>query len=119
MNKSVSTIILNKFRPTIQRLLDQQGTLQRTKMSINTPITKLLGIQHPIILAGMYIAGSPELVAAVSNAGSFWALPYQTDTTNTPAIGGLGVVGGLHLTPAELRQTVQAVKVEAICDALS
>jgi NAD(P)H-dependent flavin oxidoreductase YrpB (nitropropane dioxygenase family) len=38
-------------------------------MSINTPITKLLGIQHPIILAGMYIAGSPELVAAVSNAG--------------------------------------------------
>lgn len=38
-------------------------------MSINTPITKLLGIKHPIILAGMYIAGSPELVAAVSNSG--------------------------------------------------
>ncbi|GAB7323022.1 hypothetical protein MBLNU13_g05545t1 [Cladosporium sp. NU13] len=61
-------------------------------MSINTPMTKLLGIKHPIILAGMYIAGSAELVAAVSNSG------------------GMGVVGGLHFTPAELKQTLQEVK---------
>jgi NAD(P)H-dependent flavin oxidoreductase YrpB (nitropropane dioxygenase family) len=85
-------------------------------MSINTPITKLLGIQHPIILAGMYIAWSPELVAAVSNAGQSWSLPYLVNTKKAPVTGGLGVVGGLHFTPAELRQTLQEVKVKIICD---
>ncbi|KAF2120198.1 2-nitropropane dioxygenase [Lophiotrema nucula] len=61
-------------------------------MSITTPLTQWLGIKHPILLAGMYIAGGPDLVAAVSNAG------------------GLGVVGGLHFTPEELRSTIQQVK---------
>ena len=37
--------------------------------TIQTPITKLLGIRHPIILAGMNQASGPELAAAVSNAG--------------------------------------------------
>lgn len=37
--------------------------------TIQTPITKLLGIKHPIILAGMNQASGPELAAAVSNAG--------------------------------------------------
>jgi NAD(P)H-dependent flavin oxidoreductase YrpB (nitropropane dioxygenase family) len=85
-------------------------------MSINTPITKLLGIQHPVILAGMYIAGSPELVAAVSNAGQSLPLPNHAGINQQPATGGLGVVGGLHFTPEELRQTLQQVKVKAICD---
>ncbi|KAK4243559.1 2-nitropropane dioxygenase [Corynascus novoguineensis] len=60
-------------------------------MSLSTPLTRLLGMKHPIISAGMYIAGGPELVAAVSNAG------------------GLGVIGGLYFTPDELRTTIQEV----------
>lgn len=38
-------------------------------MPLQTRITKLLGIQHPIIMGGMTGVGTPELAAAVSNAG--------------------------------------------------
>uniref|UniRef100_A0A7S1VL68 Nitronate monooxygenase domain-containing protein n=1 Tax=Grammatophora oceanica TaxID=210454 RepID=A0A7S1VL68_9STRA len=36
---------------------------------IETRITKMLGIQHPIVMGGLTGAGTPELAAAVSNAG--------------------------------------------------
>jgi NAD(P)H-dependent flavin oxidoreductase YrpB (nitropropane dioxygenase family) len=36
---------------------------------IQTPITKLLKIKYPILLAGMNVAAGPELAAAVTNAG--------------------------------------------------
>ncbi|KAE8374110.1 Nitronate monooxygenase-domain-containing protein [Aspergillus bertholletiae] len=63
------------------------------EMSLSTPLTQLLGMKHPVISAGMYVAGGPELVAAVSNAG------------------GLGVIGGLYFTPDELRTTIREVKI--------
>lgn len=37
--------------------------------TISTPLTKLFGIKHPIMLAGMNVAAGPELAAAVTNAG--------------------------------------------------
>ncbi|KDQ15111.1 hypothetical protein BOTBODRAFT_158740 [Botryobasidium botryosum FD-172 SS1] len=61
-------------------------------MSIKTPITDLFKIQHPIILAGMNVAASPELAAAVTNAG------------------GLGVIGGYGYTPDVLRQQIKLLK---------
>ncbi|OBT53239.1 hypothetical protein VE04_06885 [Pseudogymnoascus sp. 24MN13] len=61
-------------------------------MSLATPLTRLLGMKHPIIQAGMYIAGGPELVAAVSNTGA------------------LGISGGLYFTPEELSDTIREVK---------
>ena len=61
-------------------------------MSLTTPITELLGIQHPIMLAGMgKVAGAP-LVAAVSNAG------------------GLGVIGGVGYTVDMLKEMLADVK---------
>ena len=45
-------------------------------MSINTPLTKLLGISHPILLAPMDLVSDARLTAAVSTAG------------------GLGILGG-------------------------
>lgn len=48
--------------------------------TIQTPITKLLGIKHPIILAGMNQASGPELAAAVSNAGGC-ARPASSSAT--------------------------------------
>ncbi|KAG8745240.1 hypothetical protein FRC12_014625 [Ceratobasidium sp. 428] len=59
---------------------------------IVTSITKLFGINHPIILAGMSVAAGPALAAAVTNAG------------------GLGVVGGLHYSPKALKQMIQDLK---------
>src|ERR1700750_2555139 len=56
---------------------------------MNTRITELLGIQHPIIQGGMHYVGFAELAAAVSNAG------------------GLGIITGLtQRTPDKLRQEI-------------
>src|SRR4051794_984916 len=43
-------------------------------MTLRTPICDLLGIQHPILLAGMGGVAYAELCAAVSNAGGFGTL---------------------------------------------
>jgi enoyl-[acyl-carrier protein] reductase II len=43
-------------------------------MTIRTPICDLLGIEHPILLAGMGGVSFAELCAAVSNAGGFGTL---------------------------------------------
>lgn len=54
-----------------------------TQGPITTPLTTLLGIKHPIILAGMARTSGGPLAAAVSNAG------------------GLGCIGGLGYTPQQ------------------
>eukprot|EP01084_Bolivina_argentea_P085117 153848_1 len=60
--------------------------------TIQTQLTKLLGIKYPIILAGMNKAAGPELAAAVTNAG------------------GLGVIGGVGFTPRILKITIKHLK---------
>ena len=59
---------------------------------IRTPLTDLLGINHPIMLAGMARTSSGALAAAVSNAG------------------GIGVIGGLNYTPEQLQEIVTDLK---------
>jgi NAD(P)H-dependent flavin oxidoreductase YrpB (nitropropane dioxygenase family) len=59
---------------------------------LTTEITKILGITHPILLAGMGHTSGASLAAAVSNAG------------------GLGVIGGLGYTPSSLREIIQDLK---------
>jgi NAD(P)H-dependent flavin oxidoreductase YrpB (nitropropane dioxygenase family) len=60
--------------------------------TITTPLTKLLKIKYPILLAGMNGVSHSELAAAVSNAG------------------GLGVIGGLSLTPSALTREITRLK---------
>eukprot|EP01031_Cornospumella_fuschlensis_P027573 gene27573-33302_t len=43
-------------------------------MTVQTRITKLLGIKYPLILPGMSWISTPQLVAAVSNAGGLGIL---------------------------------------------
>lgn len=52
---------------------------------ITTRLTELLDLRHPIVLGGMAGGTSPELVAAVSDAG------------------GLGIMGASRFTPDEVR----------------
>ncbi|OBT85450.1 hypothetical protein VE02_06167 [Pseudogymnoascus sp. 03VT05] len=59
---------------------------------ITTPLTTLLGIQHPILLAGMARTSGGPLAAAVSNAG------------------GIGCIGGLGYTPDQLREIIHELK---------
>ncbi len=59
---------------------------------IKTAFTELLGVQHPIALAGMGGGTSPELVAAVSNAG------------------GLGIMGATDLEAEKLPGLMAAIR---------
>jgi enoyl-[acyl-carrier protein] reductase II len=61
-------------------------------MALHTRLTKLLGIEHPIIQGGMAWTATWELVAAVSNAG------------------GLGVIGAGHMPTDLLREQIRAAK---------
>ncbi|KIW61920.1 hypothetical protein PV05_01987 [Exophiala xenobiotica] len=59
---------------------------------LNTPLTKLLGIKYPIMLAGMARTSGGPLAAAVSNAG------------------GIGTIGGLGYTPKQLQEIIDDLK---------
>ena len=63
---------------------------------MQTRLTALLGIQYPIILPGMSWISTPELVAAVSNAG------------------GLGILALGPFSPAETRAAI--LKVRSLTD---
>ena len=63
-----------------------------SRPTLRTPICDLLGIEYPIILAGMARTSSGPLAAAVSNAG------------------GLGVIGGLGYTPQQMRAIIAEIK---------
>jgi nitronate monooxygenase len=55
-------------------------------------LTELLGVEHPIVQAPMASVTTPELVAAVSNAG------------------GLGSLGAAMLPPAALRDAIHVIR---------
>jgi enoyl-[acyl-carrier protein] reductase II len=61
-------------------------------MSFKTPLTELLGVRHPIMLAGMGGVSYAELAAAVSNAG------------------GYGVLGMAGRTPDFIREQMRKVR---------
>ncbi len=61
-------------------------------MALHTRVCELLGIQIPILLAGMGRASTPELAAAVSNAG------------------GLGVIGAASCGPNQLRAWIRRTR---------
>jgi len=66
-----------------------------TRPVLKTRLCEMLGIEYPILLAGMGSRGAatpPALVAAVSEAG------------------GLGVIGGSGLPPEELQRVIRAVR---------
>jgi NAD(P)H-dependent flavin oxidoreductase YrpB (nitropropane dioxygenase family) len=59
---------------------------------LHTRVCDVLGIEVPILQAGMSMYTTPELVAAVSNAG------------------GLGIIGALFRPPDELREEIGKVR---------
>ena len=61
-------------------------------MALNTRLTELLGIEHPIIQGGMAWTATAELAAAVSNAG------------------GIGIIGAGHMPTDVLRTEIRNAK---------
>ena len=73
--------------------ISNRTSAENKSKTLHTPLCDLLGIRYPIIQAGM--AGgftTPELVAAVSNAGA------------------LGVLGANRLTPEQTRNQIRRIK---------
>jgi Nitronate monooxygenase len=65
----------NKIREAYPSLFEEKMRCQSTlEMSITTPVTQLLGINHPILLAPMDLVADGRLVAAVDAAGGFGIL---------------------------------------------
>jgi NAD(P)H-dependent flavin oxidoreductase YrpB (nitropropane dioxygenase family) len=60
--------------------------------AFHTSLCKLLNIRYPILQAGMSGFTTPELVAAVSNAG------------------GLGILGASRIMPEQLEDTIRKIK---------
>ena len=56
--------------------------------TIRTPVTEMLGITKPIMLAGMNVAAGPELAAAVTNAGGIGVVRPATRAATTPRLLG-------------------------------
>lgn len=48
---------------------------------MKTRVTKLFGIEHPIVQGGMHFVGLAELAAAVSNAGGLGIITGLTQRT--------------------------------------
>lgn len=61
-------------------------------MALRTRLCDMLGIRYPVLLAGMGRASTPELAAAVSNAG------------------GLGVLGAAACGPHQLREWIRRTR---------
>jgi len=59
---------------------------------IKTPMTEMFGIQHPIMLAGMNWISTPQLVAAVCNAG------------------GLGTLATAQYSPEDVRKHIREIR---------
>ncbi|MBS3906363.1 MAG: nitronate monooxygenase [Syntrophaceae bacterium] len=59
---------------------------------MKTRMTEVLGIKHPIMLAGMAFISLPKLVAAVSNAG------------------GIGMLNSVAYTPGQMKDVIKQVK---------
>ncbi|MGD8489225.1 MAG: nitronate monooxygenase, partial [Anaerolineae bacterium] len=59
---------------------------------IKTSLCELLGIEHPIVQGGMAWAATPELAAAVSNAG------------------GLGILGAGNHEPEVVRRDLRRTR---------
>jgi nitronate monooxygenase len=60
--------------------------------TLRTRICELLGIEYPVVLAGMSPVSRAELTAAVSEAG------------------GLGILGAAAMSPEEIRQQVREIR---------
>jgi NAD(P)H-dependent flavin oxidoreductase YrpB (nitropropane dioxygenase family) len=61
-------------------------------MALSTPLTRALGIRHPVMLAGMDTTAGSDMVSAVANAGGF------------------GCLGGVKYTPKVLREMIAETK---------
>lgn len=75
-------------------------------MPFETRITKMLGIQHPVILGGLTGVGTPELAAAVSNAGGLGIFAIHNAGPPSEAVKWLQKIKALTNKPWGVNLTI-------------
>ena len=93
------------------------------KQAFKTPLTEILGIDHPVMLAGMNVAAGPDLAAAVSNAGKSLSLSLSLSIsthshtrsfslfhTMNISEGGVGTMGAIGWSVEFLKQQTDRLK---------
>jgi enoyl-[acyl-carrier protein] reductase II len=68
--------------PSQKKKKKKNAVLSSTMPQIRTKLTEMLGVEHPIMLAGMGGIAGKELVAAVANAGGFGTLGAAVNIAN-------------------------------------
>src|SRR3954468_8522384 len=74
---------------------------------MQTRLTDVLGVEHPVMLAGMGGVSYSALVAAVSEAGGFGCFGASTMSSEG---GGFGGFGASTMSSDELRDEIRAAK---------
>lgn len=75
---------------------------------LRTDLTQLLGIEHPIMCAGMgFFVTGPDLAAAVGHIFAHYFVRAASQVSNA---GGIGTIGAVGLNPDGLRQVIRELK---------
>ena len=99
-----------------------------SRPTLETPLTRLLGIDTPVLLAGMNVrtallplcrcsVGSPAFPAAaplLSLCCSFQGVSHSELAAAVTNGGGLGVIGGLTMSPDQLTSQIKDIKANLV-----
>ncbi len=75
-------------------------------MALSTRFTDLFGVQHPIVCGGMTRVGTPELIAAVANAGALGFMPAHNSPTPEDLVKDIARVRDLTDQPFGVNFTI-------------
>jgi nitronate monooxygenase len=73
---------------------------------LSTRFTDLFGVQHPIVCGGMTRVGTPELIAAVANAGALGFMPAHNSPTPEDLVKDIARVRDLTDQPFGVNFTI-------------
>ncbi|GAA0606102.1 nitronate monooxygenase family protein [Sporichthya brevicatena] len=75
-------------------------------MALSTRFTDLFGVEHPIVCGGMTRVGTPELIAAVANAGALGFMPAHNSPTPEDLVKDIARVRDLTDQPFGVNFTI-------------
>jgi NADH:quinone reductase (non-electrogenic) len=75
-------------------------------VALSTRFTDLFGVKHPIVCGGMTRVGTPELIAAVANAGALGFMPAHNSPTPEDLVKDIARVRDLTDSPFGVNFTI-------------
>jgi nitronate monooxygenase len=75
-------------------------------VALSTRFTEMFGVEHPIVCGGMTRVGTPELIAAVANAGAMGFMPAHNSPTPEDLVKDIARVRDLTDQPFGVNFTI-------------